>query len=519
MPVPLFLDIQCTPRRYLGLRPPRVFFTGNASMRDGTTPSEKYLVALARRTVLRLWCWPNPFHQRGSAEHGFAAKELCDLLVVFGQDIVIFSDKHVAFPNTGDLCLDWSRWYKRAIHAAAKQAVGARRWIASHPARVFTDRSCERVIPISLPTDDVRVHLVVVAHGAAERCSAHHGGSGSLIISTFAIGDAHYEPLAGVRPFVIGHVFEGGPFVHVLDDFSLDTVLKHLDTAPDFVQYLSARKALLTQQPVSAAGEEELLAHYLRHHDGRQHHFGLPPAPAHLSVLEGHWDNHISSAHFAAKKDADAPSYLWDKLIDAVSESVLSGRHFFPAPQSLNESEVVLRLLASENRVRRRSLASCLRVAIRRARREPWAVRLEVPDPVQTDSVVYVFLAIRRDETSDEQTNREKRVQLLRGYCLVAKHKFPAARFVVGIATEDEAWHGARSEDLMLLDGTKWTPEDEAEARALHEKNGLLAVTRRTAIQSREYPVADLQRRARRRRGRASCHCGSGKPYRRCCGH
>lgn len=487
-------------------------------MSDGTTSSEKYLVALARRAVLRMWCWPNLFQQRGSPEKSFIAKELCDLLVVFGSHVVIFSDKHIAFPATGDLSLDWSRWYKTAILGAAKQAAGAHRWITSYPTRIFTDRLCSHRIPIAIPTNEARIHLVVVAHGAGQRCIALHGGTGSLMINTSVVGNEHYKPRDSITPFVVGHVLEDGPFVHVFDDFSLDAVLAHLDTAPDFVQYLEDREALLTQQRVVAAGEEELLAHYLRHHDGQRHYFGLPPAPARLVVPEGHWERHITSDHFAAKREADAASYVWDKLIDSVAESVRSNRLFFTASHTLAESEAALRLLASENRVQRRSLASSLKEVVRRASHEPWSVRVEAQTPAHADSVVYVFLAMRRNTTLDEQADRTKRLQLLQCYCLVAKHKFPAARFVVGIATEDRAWQGNRSEDLVLLDSTKWTPEDEAEARHLHEEHGLLGVVRQKGFRSREYPVADLHRRTRRKRGRASCPCGSGKPYRRCCG-
>jgi hypothetical protein len=47
-------------------------------------------------------------------------KEVCDLLVVFENHVIIFSDKDCGFPNAGDLRLDWSRWFRRAVENSAR---------------------------------------------------------------------------------------------------------------------------------------------------------------------------------------------------------------------------------------------------------------------------------------------------------------------------------------------------------------------------------------------------------------
>ena len=49
---------------------------------------------------------------------------MCDLLVVFELDIFVFSDKHCALPDTGDLRKDWARWFRRAVEVL--HAAGAR---------------------------------------------------------------------------------------------------------------------------------------------------------------------------------------------------------------------------------------------------------------------------------------------------------------------------------------------------------------------------------------------------------
>lgn len=102
---------------------------------DGVTPSERYLAQLAEKSFLNLWSYPSPFRNQKQLSGG-DGKELCDLLVVCGRYIIIFSEKTIAWPN-GELHVGWRRWAKRAISKAAKQAKGAERWITEFPDRIF----------------------------------------------------------------------------------------------------------------------------------------------------------------------------------------------------------------------------------------------------------------------------------------------------------------------------------------------------------------------------------------------
>jgi hypothetical protein len=153
------------------------------SRADGITESERYLKKLCDHTFLSLWSYPNVNrHQKGSSKGD--GKELCDLLVVFENHIIIFSDKHCAFPSSGDLAKDWSRWFKRAVLKSAKQVWGAERWIRDYPDCLFIDPACEHEFPIDLPDPEEAVfHRIVVAHDSADRCRRwFEGGSGSLMI-------------------------------------------------------------------------------------------------------------------------------------------------------------------------------------------------------------------------------------------------------------------------------------------------------------------------------------------------
>jgi hypothetical protein len=70
---------------------------------EGTTASERYLAKLCKSTFLSLWSYPNLYSHEGRKNEKGVGKELCDLLVVFDNDIIIFSDKLIEFKHTEDI--------------------------------------------------------------------------------------------------------------------------------------------------------------------------------------------------------------------------------------------------------------------------------------------------------------------------------------------------------------------------------------------------------------------------------
>jgi hypothetical protein len=175
---------------------------------DGVTPPERYLKTLGIRSFLPLWSYMNLYRDQRAGKTG-DGKELCDMLVVFEDHVIIFSDKYCECPNTGNTDLDWSRWYKRTVQKSAEQLWGAERWIKAFPNRVFLDRACTKPFPIELP-DPARAkfHRIVIAHGISRRCiEVFGGGSGSLMVDSTIVGDMHLAKTSdGGRTFAIGQV-------------------------------------------------------------------------------------------------------------------------------------------------------------------------------------------------------------------------------------------------------------------------------------------------------------------------
>jgi hypothetical protein len=216
---------------------------GQQTPSGGITSSEKYLSALGRRSFLSLWSYSNLFTDEGRKEGKGDGKELADLIVVFDRHVLIFSDKHCEFPTHSNLIVAWSRWYKRAIEKSARQLLGARAWLTRFPARVSLDKSCQKPFPLELPPlSEATFHLLAVTRGAYRACQKYFGGAstGSLMLDSNIRGLEHLE-----HPFTVGHVLPAGPYIHVLDELTLEVLLRELDTIMDFVQYLDAKEKLL----------------------------------------------------------------------------------------------------------------------------------------------------------------------------------------------------------------------------------------------------------------------------------
>jgi hypothetical protein len=434
---------------------------------EGVTDAERYLHRLGTRSFLSLWSYPGVFRNQGPT-----GKEVCDLLVVFGDHVIIFSDKDCAFSG-GNLRVAWGRWFRSAIQESAKQVWGAERWIRNNPKRLFLDRACQRPLPIDLPpAERMRIHRVVVAHGTHKCCREHFGGAGTFVLKPSVVGKAHWE--GECTPFVIGDIDPAKGFIHVLDDFSLHVVMEHLDTAADFIAYLAKKEAFFRGGKFAfAAGEADLLSWYLQDVNGHEEHDFVFPMNAEVVVVEpGEWERFCSSDAYARQKIANQVSYAWDALIEEFGRHILGGTSVAPSHVTVRDQERAVRLLAHEGRTARRALAKSLLEIIRKTPAGKRGAR--VMGPPRPGSPYYVFLILPQAELAEEEYRRRRR-DLLSAYCQVVKLRFPNAQDIVGIATESADSH-ARSQDVICLDARVWSEEMQVAAERLHAA-GLLKNT------------------------------------------
>jgi hypothetical protein len=221
----------------------------------GQTRTEQYLSHLCDRTFLKTWSYANPYKADG--------KELCDLLAIFEDNVFLFFDRESRkFDGAEDVLLSWDRWKREAITKQIRTAAGAKRYVLARRNQIYLDVKATIPLPLEIPSGNLRIHKIIVAHGAKEACKKFSTSNiyGSLGIS--------YEqtPSDGPPPFIIS--LDRSDPVHVLDSHNLELILGELDTLYDFQRYLAAKEEAIARYGcLTYCGEEDLLAHYFLNFD------------------------------------------------------------------------------------------------------------------------------------------------------------------------------------------------------------------------------------------------------------
>lgn len=455
-------------------------------LRSGATPAtqtEAYLEKLCRKSFLSLWCYPRVFNDKKDNPKAKQGKEIVDLLVIFDKHVILFSDKRCEFPDSGNLAIDWGRWKRRAIDKSIDQLYGAERWIRKFPNRIFIDPEFTKPLPIPLPDPSVmRVHRIVVANGANDRCIKELSGSGSLMICS----DSKMR-----LPFMVGQLQENQGFVHILNETSLDVVMHELDTISDFVRYLDKKEQMFKRLPyVFTTGEEELLGFYLKDiNENGEHDFKIPAKANAIAIDIGYWDGFLKSNARASRIEADRYSYAWDAIIEKFNFHALTRTLHSQSHPSLENHEKVVRYLAAESRTRRRILIQNLYDLLEKTPKDQRAARLfrdkEGKDPT------YVFLLLPRMPEIERDEYRRMRQDLLSAYCTVAPLIDPQITDVVGFATETNNGEEERSEDLVYCDCRHLTAEEIENAKKLRSDFNLFENIRIFEAFTSEYPNSE----------------------------
>ncbi|MBE9570911.1 MAG: hypothetical protein IMF11_09805 [Proteobacteria bacterium] len=425
----------------------------------GFTASERYTAELCRKSFLSLWSYPNIFRDQKLGGKG-DGKEIADVIAVFGNDILLFSDKNCSFPSA-KIDVSWRRWYKRAIHNSVKQLRGAERWLREYPNRVFLDSKCEQMLPIGIPSQEkARYHHIIVASGAGEACRNFFGeGSGSLMLCPdfpTPLDESPNRELAGT-PFVIGSSY--GANVHVLDDATLPIIMRELDTVSDFVDYLIRKSRFIENGHLSvSAGEEHLLAYYLTHVFAKgQSDFPNPPKGRKLGLDESLWPGLSSEEWFISFKKQLRPSYYWDKIIQLLSEDILNSKMIAGNENGIAGHERRVRALASAPRRIRlgRSLA-----LIELIGNDDYPTRFRSIRHQYQPDTAYLFLVLKRDGLG-EKDYRETRSKLMQAYVLSFSYHNPDVRHVIGFSTGPSSDGDDTSHEVVYLDRAEWSDEHE----------------------------------------------------------
>jgi len=445
---------------------------------DGVNESERLLMRLCRRSFLSLWAHANLHTDQDMRDGKGSAKEFADVLVVFGNDIVIFSDKHIVYQSEVDASLAWKRWYKRAVLNSAKQLYGAKSWLERFPSRVFLDSKCTRPVPVKIPdVSKARFHLVAITRGSAEACEKYYPGSmGSHMINT-AVDHSVYPEM----PFTTGPLDAGKEFVHVFDELSLEVLMSEMSTIKDFIDYIGARKDLLLSPDmvVVSAGEEQLIAAFLTN-SGEGETFSFLPStdevPGFVSFDETLYPALQARPEYKEMHAQNEKSNFWDFIIEKFISVGDPSLIDFGRAQENHETEHALRLMASETRFMRRELVRNFFELIERARGEPPTRRARTLMTKQSPELLYIFLLCPKLEGQTYEEYRQFRAGMLYAYAQCAKLKFDKAVTIIALGFDHpEKTYPGGSEDLCVFICDEYPEDERARVEVLREQLGIYA--------------------------------------------
>lgn len=485
----------------------------------GTTSAERSLAELCESTFLKLWSYPNIYTPEGRKQDRGAGKELADLLVVFGDSVIIFSDKDIAFPTHPQLDVYWGRWKRRAIVASIGQLHGAEKWLKEHPGKLYLDKNCSEEFPLRDGVSNAsEIHLIAVARNSASAARTFFDDETSGLVFRCVAQDE--------TPFTYTDTHPEKTFVHILDEVRLDILLRELDTAPDFLAYLRFKTKLIRGGMLGfAQGEENLLAFYLGVGGGvasEEAVWGLVAeqlgSDAQLVINGGIWNEYSTSDSHCRRREADTISYLWDGLIDWFSGHVLSGLVPLWTDQYVSPHEAALRSMARENRLNRRFMAANFADKIRSTPRNRRSARVLISpmDP----SAAFVLLIFPRSLEEPYESYRKERIELMHQYALVCKYRYPMLRRITVIGTEPQISLG-RSEDLLATEfPSEMSNAEKTIAHRIMTENRILEDVSHIANSSKvDSPMVIRVPHRNQKQGRNEpCQCGSGRKHKRCCG-
>lgn len=487
---------------------------------SGVTARERHLARLSENSFFGLWSFPNVYTDEGKSKTG-RGKELCDLLVVFEKNVIIFSDKDIAFNENIDINIAWKRWFKKAVIKSCDQLYGAESWVRRFPSRIYLDRDCANLFPLDLSSHDLRIFLIAITCNSTKPAKEFFGGHGSgSMFQNFPLSAKECLD----APFFLGNLFPRKRFVHVLDEWTVELLLSELNTISDFITYLAEKeRVILSGEILCAAGEEELLAHYLMGQENIKS-FGAMTLPkdaiSSCAMLgEGLWDGYRQSYKYKIRSLIARESLFWDELIHRFSRHILDANVGRGGELPFDYHERAVRHLATENRASRYLLSQSFIDkfnAVPRNRRSGRSIFA----PNNPDKL-YVFIFIPRDQGQSYEDYREERLFYMKAYSLVSKYLNPMVTNVVVIATEPREAIG-RSEDIYSVEygsNTLSTEEQQTAESLIKEKLIFSDIKKvKTNPLTKQMGYKEPYRNMDKRYGRnEKCPCGSGKKYKRCC--
>lgn len=481
---------------------------------EGVNESERQLSKLLNDTFFSLWCYIGPYSDEGAAKNK-QGKEICDALVIFGNKVLIFSDKEVKFNNDKDILVAWKRWYKKSVVDSVRQLYAAEDWIKNNPHRVFLDNFCKVPFPLDLVNSKLEFHLIAITKNTLEPAKKYFDQFAKGSTGTFF----HFYPLTEKeileKPFVLCDVNKNKTFVHIFDEFSIKLIMQELRTISDFTNYLKVKEKLVRKYKLLHASEEDILGFYLDDEDfllGRKN-FAYPECAndEFLGIQEGYWNNFKLSNNYIIHKNLKNMGDFWGELSSRFSVSIVSAKVGEGQELPLEKHEVALRSLASENNATRAYLAQAYLEKFDKVPIDRRSARVVQNFGNKSHFYIFLFLPFYNSELTVKYT--ERRGVIAWQYAIATKYRNPEAKLITVIVTQPRG-SKFRNESIYLYNYSKeLTFEEKKLAKRIIDEAAILREFTDYSNSSRNHEGILKKKWGRNDK----CHCGSEKKYKKCC--
>ncbi|HBM7638173.1 TPA: SEC-C domain-containing protein [Enterobacter asburiae] len=479
---------------------------------QGVNETEKRLIELGNDAFIGLWSYPNVYSDEGYSKNK-SGKEVCDLLVVFENDVIIFSDKDIKFHEGIDISVAWKRWFKKSITESVTQLYGAEKFMRETNGRLFLDKKCTQPFPVQI-NKDTRFFLVAVTNNSAAPASNYFGrfaqGSSGTLMNVFSFDlNESFD-----NPFMVGDLCPNKTFIHVLDELSLKLLLTELDTVTDFIAYLKEKERVVRSGCLGLSpGEDDTLGAYLGGHGIIVDEKKLPK-DAVVQISESELEGLKKSSKYAYYQALKKGSRFWDETIQRFSDSILTANVGLGMENDFLSHEEAVRQLASESRVSRYYLSHAFIEKFKQVPTDRRSAR--IVQSVDDKNKYYIFLFFPRYDFLSYAEYRMERFSCVKMYALAAKLKYSDVKKLIIIATESKDSEG-RSEDVVYCRfDESLTKEERLLAQSAIKEHRVLSDFIPQPI-SNIHPSTFVNHEKKIGRN-DPCHCGSGKKFKKCHG-
>lgn len=400
------------------------------------TVSENFITYLCDKTFFKLWVYPNLYRKPG--------KEFCDCMVVFEDNILIFSVKDNKYTGKTQK-IAWQRWNRGTIEKSIIQIVGAEKWIKKNPEKLFLDEKCTKKVLINFDIKKAKIYRFVVALGVNEDIGILYSDEKEDL-----------EDKIGVVQTKRDNIY------HILDSANVELILSELDTVQDFLNFYKEKELTIAKlNKLGYYGESTLLALYMQNmNEETGEHKILPTNFSDDELLEKKylWSNIENNPQYLLKKHLDKESYLIDDLLKKAVYYEQRGALIGNLDVVNNNSPI--KELTKETRFERRILGFTLADMHKKyweMEKQTKFVRLSMNE---NGNKAYVLLMHTFATEEDLEQARLDLKLMLEIACGCLKNIKPELIQIIGLVFIPDKLSFSKGEDYILLNCEDWTQED-----------------------------------------------------------